>query len=328
MRLESVLHDEAELGALADGIQETAEPADPQTDRRSAVARRTRQGHSPGHFLHVVRHAARTGRGLPAPVARRRNPRIHREHRERRAPDEQLAIVASFIPAGNGPRCRRRGDSMRRPRQSGAGRRPGADDDVPTAQHPAFRRTQDSAVEPLRAQARHLVRPVRQGLGQQSRGGRLGRPHQQRRHPGSDRGRDPVGVGSRPHSIHCPAGAVRAECARPARRHRGGGAAFRTAASVVSQIQLEPHHQQVLRVCAGLGARPRRLSRQHVAEGRPAERAVDLGRSCCRGAADKVRPAHARRHRHVPGAGLEHGRPGAAVVVRRSGAGYQRECRR
>ena len=48
---------------------------------------------------------------------------------------------------------------------------------------------------------------------------------------------------------------------------------------VCSEVELQSEHQQVLRVLARLGSRSRRLPKEHVGEGRLAQRADYLGRA-------------------------------------------------
>ena len=68
-----------------------------------------------------------------------------------------------------------------------------------------------------------------------------------------------AGPGPRPHPVHRDAVAVRAERPRPQGRGRRGDQPLGHAAGAVPQVQLQPEDRQVLRLRAGLGARPRQL---------------------------------------------------------------------
>ena len=89
------------------------------------------------------------------------------------------------------------------------------------------------------------------------------------------------------------------------------------------QVQLQPDHRQVLRLLARLGARPGRLPRSlWEAVGLPD--GPRPGTTCSRAAPRSSDQGRPDGHRDVPGDRLQHGRPGAAVVVRRLDPGRER----
>ena len=96
---------------------------------------------------------------------------------------------------------------------------------------------------------------------------------------------------------------------------------------LLQAVELQPAHQQVLRLLPHLDARPGRLPEGAVDEGRPAQRPPDLRRSPHRRHGDRPQAARAHGHRHVTRGGLQHGRPGAHLVLWRQHPGRAGEGR-
>ena len=188
----------------------------------------------------------------------------------------------------------------------------------------ALRRAEDPAVEPLRAAPRQVVRSLRGGLGTQGRGEGHRRSHRGHDDPGTVQLRDRRQVRARRRPVHRPAAAARAERDRPGRRDQGGRQALRQADRALRAQQPEPDDEEVLRLRPRLGARSGQLPQEHVDRGRAAERAVDVGRAARGRRRDQVQAQGPGRYRDVAGDRLEHGRPLAAVVLRRRHPGRAR----
>ncbi len=186
---------------------------------------------------------------------------------------------------------------------------------------------QDFTVEPFRPALRHVVRPVGKEMGRAERRQCRRRPHQPGRPAGPDRGGVRGGRRPRHDRMAHPGLGVRAERPRPDRRGQAGRGQVRQPDQLLQAVQLQPAHQQVLRLLPHLDARPGRLPEGPVDEGRPAQRPPDLRRSPHRRHGDRPQAARAHGHRHVTRGGLQHGRPGAHLVLWRQHPGRAGEGR-
>ena len=109
------------------------------------------------------------------------------------------------------------------------------------------------------------------------------------------------------------------------RRRQGGREALRETASSLPQELLQPELEEVLLLLPRLDDRPRLLPEEPLGEGRERGRAGDVGGPDHVRREDQEGPGDPARHRPVPGARLEHGGPGAAVVLRHEHPGREGE---
>ena len=213
--------------------------------------------------------------------------------------------------------------------QGGGGRR-GRDGGRPDDLHPeAGPRRLEGAEDPrlvaLRSPVRQgVVRRLRAEMGRGQRRQGHGGPHQPRRDPLPHGRRDLRRPGTRPDRVDRAPVAVRAERPRPWRRRQGGREALRETASSLPRKLLQPEHEEVLLLLPRLDDRPRLLPEEPLGEGRERERAGDVGGPDHVRREDQEGPGDPARHRPVPGARLEHGGPGAAVVVRHAASRTRR----
>ncbi|CAA9550135.1 MAG: hypothetical protein AVDCRST_MAG49-1710, partial [uncultured Thermomicrobiales bacterium] len=247
-------------------------------------------------------------------------PRPRRESFPARSPGRQPP---------RGPRRGRRGRGRRRARRllraRAPRRRPGnpRDADPQHRRHPA----PHPPVAALRAPLRHLVRPVRQGLGRRQRRRGDRRPRQHRRHPGRRRRRDQRRRGARPRRAHRPPAPTRGEPARPDRRRHRGQQPPRRPDRGLPPHDVQPDDQPLLRLLPRLGARPGQLPAHPLGADRQAERSRHLAGAPRGRPADLRGTGHPDGDRDVQRDRLQHGQPVDGLELRRLGPGRERERR-
>ena len=94
---------------------------------------------------------------------------------------------------------------------------------------------------------------------------------------------------------------------------------------VATESSYNPLHQEVLRLLPRLDHRPGGLPQVALGKGRQTGRAAHLGRPARPRGAHPEGTGGPGRHRPLPGTRLEHGRPGAALVLRQQHPGRPRE---